>query len=80
MLTASVNIMTLRLTKQSPAAAVLAYASDRGVGPSTIAEATGLSQHEIVARLYGDADLTVSELVQIGGLLSVSPTDLIKED
>lgn len=72
--------MTLRLTKQSTAAAVLAYATDRGVGASTIAEATGLSQHEINERLFGDASFTVSELVRVGGLLSVSPTDLIKED
>lgn len=71
--------MTLRLQKPTTAATVLAYATDRNIGPSTIAEATGLSQQEINDRLAGVDSFTVSELVRVGGLLSVSPTELLKE-
>ena len=71
--------MTLRLNKSHTASQVLRRASDRGVGITTIAEATGLNQHEIHERLFGVGSFTVSELVQVGGLLSVSPADLMEE-
>lgn len=74
----SVNIMTLRLSQARTGRAVRTAAAARGINPSTIAQATHLDEQEINDRLAGVASFTVSELVQVGGLLRVHPAALLE--
>lgn len=70
--------MTLRLKSEAIAQTILATATDKHVSTHTIAKATGLDAHEIDARLNGAQPFTVSELVQVGGLLSVPAWELLE--
>lgn len=74
----SVNIMTLRLSQARTGRAVHKAAAVRGINPSTIAQATHLDEQEIRDRLEGVTSFTISELVQVGGLLRVPPAALLE--
>jgi len=54
--------------------AILAAPSD----VNAVAKATGLTTSDVNARLNGHAQFTVPELVMVGGLLRVSPVDLLE--
>lgn len=78
MWTGSVNIMTLRLIDERVANTILSTATDKHVGTAHIAKATGLDMQGTHDRLAGVVPFTVSELVQVGGLLSVPPWELLE--
>lgn len=54
--------------------AILAAPSD----VYAVAKATGLTTSDVNARLDGRAQFTAPELVMVGGLLRVSPVDLLE--
>lgn len=70
--------MTLRLIQKRTAAAVRAAAETRQVDAATLAQATGLRHPEMNDRLNGRKSFTVSELVQVGGLLRVPAGELME--
>ena len=70
--------MTLRLIDERIAKGVRSIAADRQVDAHTIAKAAGLTHSEMNDRLTGRAPFTVSELVQVGGLLHVPAGELLE--
>jgi len=70
--------MTLRLIDERIAKGIRSIAADRQVDAHTIAKAAGLTNSEMNDRLNGRAPFTVSDLVQVGGLLHVPAGELLE--
>ena len=49
------------------------------LSPSVVAEAADLTLPELEARLVGDVDFNVPELVRVGGFLRIRPSAFMEE-
>jgi hypothetical protein len=76
--TAKVAHVTDRRSPSSkPAAILAARIAETGTDVTSIEKATGIPSDTLQAYLNGASDLPVVDLVKAGGLLSLSPSDLL---
>lgn len=74
----NVSFMTDRRSpKNGTAAAIKAAIVSAGTDVPSVEKAAGIPNHNLQAYLNGVRDLPVVDLVRAGGLLSVSPANLI---
>lgn len=70
--------MNRRSTTKAAAANIKRAAADAGVTPRTLASAVDMDRTELEQRLNSEVELSLSEVVRIGGALRVSAGSLLR--